>query len=394
MIPIVQSKVQNKDLSARHFKVFKCDPLAFFSAPGRIELAGNHTDHNGGKVLAAAIDLNTTAAVSLRSDGRVFFDSAEFGLTEVGLDCLEALDSEYGSTASLIRGIAASIRRRGGVVGGFNALAVSTVPPGAGLSSSASVEILIARIFNALYNNGRFAQTELALMSCEAENVYFGKPCGLMDQLACAGHGIVRLDFHNQEEPLITPVRAQLGQLGYSLVIVNTGGSHSDLTPDYAAIPAEMSSVASFFGRPMLCQVEKDLFMDSLPHLRKALANDRAILRAMHFFAENERVDFMAKALEDGNISYYLELVRECGESSVFLLQNTFSPARPLSQELSLALAVSRRILGSEGACRLHGGGFAGTIQTVVPSDYAGAYIRQMDNLFGGGCAAEVHVVP
>ena len=361
--------------------------MTTFYAPGRTELGGNHTDHNCGKVLAAPVNLRTTAVVSKRDDSLVVFDSKGFGKTEVNLDGLEIRAEEAGTTAALIRGVAAGFVKRGGKVGGFEASVSSTVFAGSGLSSSASVEILIGRIFNGLYENS-FSQVELAIIGQEAERNYFGKPCGLMDQLACASMGIVRIDFKDPSKPEITQIDRRFEDYGYSLVIVNTGGSHADLTPDYAAIPNEMKAVASYFGKETLRSVDRKLFMSELPALRKSLSNDRAVLRAMHYFDENDRVDCMTDALQKGDFDRYLELVDECGRSSIAMLQNAFSPSHPLNQEITLALSVTTSMLGNKGACRLQGGGFAGTIQAYVPVDYVASYREGIEKIFGKGSSA------
>jgi galactokinase len=358
--------------------------MSMFYAPGRTELGGNHTDHNCGKVLAAPVNLRTTASVTERNDNTVVFDSKGFGKTVVNLDSLDVRPEESGTTAALIRGVAAGIARRGGRTGGFDASVSSTVFSGSGLSSSASVEILLGRIFNGLFSNS-FSQVELAIIGQEAERTYFGKPCGLMDQIACASSGIVRIDFRNPAEPEITEIDACFEDYGYSLVIVNTGGSHADLTPDYAAIPEEMKTVAAYFGKDNLRSVDRQQFLSELPSLRKSISNDRAVLRAMHFFEENDRVDKMVLALQNGNFERYLEIVDECGKSSLSMLQNAYSPSHPLNQEITLALSLTDNLLGKKASCRLQGGGFAGTIQAYVPHDSVAAYRQEMERVFGEG---------
>ena len=361
--------------------------MSTFYAPGRTELGGNHTDHNCGKVLAAPVNLRTTASVDVRDDNTVVFDSKGFGKTVVNLDSLDIRPEEAGTTAALIRGVAAGIVRRGGRIGGFDASVSSTVFAGSGLSSSASVEILLGRIFNGLFGN-TFSQVDLAIIGQEAERNYFGKPCGLMDQIACASSGIVRIDFRNPAEPEITEIDSRFEDYGYSLVIVNTGGSHADLTPDYAAIPAEMKMVATYFGKDSLRSVDRKQFLSELPALRKSISNDRAVLRAMHFFEENDRVDSMVLALQNGSFDRYLQLVDECGRSSLSMLQNAYSPSHPLNQEITLALSLTNNLLGDKVACRLQGGGFAGTIQAYVPRDSVAAYRQEIERVFGAGSSA------
>ena len=381
-----------RNLRQEHSKLFGVDAQMLFSSPGRCELGGNHTDHNLGRVIASAIDLDTVAAVHANSDNTVVFHSRGFDTVSIDITDTDPVKRERETTASLIRGIAASIGRRGGKVGGFSANVESSVLAGSGLSSSASVEVLIGSIFNELYNGGRFSTTELAIMGQEAENNYFGKPCGLMDQIACANGGIVGIDFKNPAKPVITPVVSDFASYGYTLVIVNTGGSHADLTSDYASIPAEMKSVAAFFSKTCLGELDSKVFYDNLYEVRKAMKNDRAVLRAMHFFEENLRVDAMVAALKAGDFDTYLKVVRECGRSSATFLQNLFSPSSPYAQGLSVALAASEHFLGKKGACRLQGGGFAGTVQAYVPLDVLGKYIRKMEGIFGEGCCTVVGV--
>lgn len=362
-----------------------------FYAPGRVELSGNHTDHNCGKVLAAPISLGTTAVAGKRDDNTVVLDCDGFGSVIVCLDNPDAREEEKGTTQALVRGVAAGFAKRGGKTGGFNAKVSSTVIPGSGLSSSASVEILLGRIFNGLYGND-FSQTELAMIGQEAEISYFGKPCGLMDQLACASAGIVKIDFKDPQNPIVSQIDTSFEKFGYSLVILNTGSSHADLTSDYALVPQEMRKVASYFGKENLRQVGRNEFYASLPELFRNLSNDRAILRAMHFFDENKRVDLMAAALEHEAFDTYLKLVDECGESSIQMLQNAYSPSDPLNQKIMLALAVSKRILRNRGACRLQGGGFAGTVQAYVPTDYVATYRNEAEKVFGKGSTTVVSV--
>ena len=361
--------------------------MSTFYAPGRTELGGNHTDHNCGKVLAAPVNLRTTASVAERDDNTVVFDSKGFGKTVVNLDSLDIRPEEAGTTAALIRGVAAGIVKRGGRIGGFDAYVSSTVFSGSGLSSSASVEILLGRIFNGLFGN-TFSRVDLAIIGQEAERNFFGKPCGLMDQIACASSGIVRIDFKDPSKPEITEINTRFEDYGYSLVIVNTGGSHADLTPDYAAIPAEMKMVATYFGKDSLRSIDRQLFLSELPALRRSISNDRAVLRAMHFFEENDRVDCMVLALQSGNFDRYLEVVSECGRSSLAMLQNAYSTSHPLNQEITLALSLTYNLLGKRTACRLQGGGFAGTIQAYVPQDSVAAYRQEIERVFGVGSSA------
>jgi galactokinase len=385
--------------------------VRLFSAPGRTELGGNHTDHNQGRVLAASIQLDAAAAAAKREDGLVIFRST--GYPDVVVDLfrdgkaggspnLAADPAEKGSTGALIRGIAAEFAAQGTKIGGFSANADSTVLAGSGLSSSAAVEALIAKIFDCLYGDGRRSALELAKIGQKAENDYFGKPCGLEDQIACASGGAVAIDFQNIAEPRISPVRFDLYAMGYALCVVNTGGNHADLTGDYAAIPAEMKAVASFFGKNVLRECHKAQVMERASEIRKRIG-DRAILRALHFFNENIRVADMQEAIEktnslfdpyerQGALGRYLSLVNESGNSSWELLQNIYAPANPTEQGIALALAVSRAFLGNMGAARVHGGGFAGTIQAYVPLSSLESYRGEIEPVFGKGAVTVLRI--
>jgi len=379
------------DLYSRYRSIFRSECTSLFSAAGRTELGGNHTDHNNGKVLAGAINLDTLAAVALRNDSTVCIDSEGYGEFTVDLSDLSIREDERNTSASIIRGIAASFALRGLRTGGFNAALTSTVMPGSGLSSSASIEVLIAEIFNSLFNDDLLDPIQLAIIGKEAENRYFGKPCGLLDQMACAYGGIIGMDF-SSEIPDITPIDIRFEDHGLNLVIVNTRGSHADLTDEYASIPREMKEVAAFFGKSVLREVEHDRFMASIRELRKRLGNDRAILRAMHFFDENLRVEGMIDALKQRDMEMYLALVADSGSSSFRFLQNVYPSSSPTFQSLSLALALSEEILSGEGACRVHGGGFAGTIQAYVPIDMLPEYIRGMEAVFGEGSSTVLSI--
>ena len=377
--------------------------LRVFTAPGRTELGGNHTDHNRGKVLAASIQLDAAAVVAPRHDRRVFFRSP--GYRDVSVDLAQAdgspdlamREEETGTTASLVRGIAAELARRGAAVGGFTANAASTVLPGSGLSSSAAVEALLGRIFDGLYGGGNRSALELAQIGQIAENAYFGKPCGLEDQIACASGGAVAIDFGDPALPLIRQIRFEPEAAGYALCVVDTHGSHADLTADYAAIPAEMKAVAGLFGKEVLRELAPEQVLDRAAEIRKT-AGDRALLRALHFFDENKRVDAMLAALGNNDIGTFLDLVNRSGDSSVALLQNIYSPRQPAEQGVSVALALTRDFIAAEaggaGACRVHGGGFAGTIQAYMPLDRMDAYRRRMEGVFGAGAVTGLRIRP
>jgi len=376
-----------------------------FSAPGRTELAGNHTDHNRGKVLAAAIQLENAASVEQRDDNIVFFRSSGFPDVEVKLaDSNGKLDldpkpEETGKTEALIRGIAAELHKRGCKIGGFSANAVSTVLPGSGLSSSAALEVLLCKIFDSLYGKGKdnkqgMSAQEIAQIGQIAENVYFGKPCGLMDQTACAFGGVVAIDFENAANPVVEKIDFDLSAFGYVLCIVNTGGSHADLTADYASIPADMKAVAAYFGKTVLREIDKDTVMSRAADIRKALG-DRALLRSIHFFDENARVDVMLDAIKKGAFNQFLDYVNESGDSSWKLLQNVYSPNSPVNQGITAALALTQDFFRKQnisGACRVHGGGFAGTIQVYVPIDTINTYRAYMETVFGAGSVTELEI--
>jgi galactokinase len=378
--------------------------LRIFSAPGRTELAGNHTDHNRGKVLAASIQLDNVAVAQKRDDNTVFFRSTGFPDVKVkltdknGNPDLQPKPEEKGTTEALIRGIAGELFKRGCKTGGFSANADSTVLAGSGLSSSAALETLLCRIFDALYGEGKRGALEIAQIGQTAENVYFGKPCGLMDQIACACGGASAIDFADTAQPVVKRINFDLTAAGYTLCVVNTGGSHADLTADYASIPAEMKAVAKFFGKSVLGELEKETILSHSAKVRKSLG-DRAFLRAIHFFNENERVDAMTAVLSEMEkaataadkqraLSCYLDMINESGDSSWELLQNVYSSQRPETQGVGTALALTKEFLKKQklrGACRVHGGGFAGTIQVYVPLDAINAYCAYIEAVFGGG---------
>lgn len=364
----------------------------FFSSPGRTELGGNHTDHNRGRVLCAAIDLDAVACVVPNRDRSVRIHSEGYDPIEIDLSDLECRSEERGTTAALVRGIARGLADRGAPVKGFDALIHSTVLPGSGLSSSAAVENLFGGILSDLAQIDTPA-IELAKLGKYAENDYFGKPCGLMDQAASAVGGVVTIDFADPAKPRVKRIKYDFRAEGYALVVVNTGGSHADLTADYAAIPSEMQVVASFFGAESLREVEPELLLARGPEIRKA-AGDRALLRALHFVGENRRVLDMVAALSKGSLRKYFKLVKKSGDSSWKLLQNLYPPEAPEEQGLCLALALSADFLGKKGAARVHGGGFAGTIQAYVPLDMLDGYSALMERYFGSGAMIKLAVRP
>lgn len=379
-------------LAEEHLRLFKERDFSLFSTAGRSELGGNHTDHNLGRVIAATINLDTIAAVSRRSDNTVTLISEGYPAVEVDLSSLEKVDREENTTEALVRGIAFAFKERGLAIGGWQANTSSRVLKGSGLSSSAAIEVLCATIFNHLFNDDVLTPVELAIIGKFAENHYFGKPSGLMDQLACASGGIVGIDFADEQNPRVTPIPISFSDWGYHLVIVDTGGNHANLTPEYASVPIEMRSVAAFFGKAQLREVAYNDFFASIKEVRASLANDRAVLRAIHFFEENRRVEAMLHALQEKDIDAYLSLVNQSGESSFCFLQNLYPTTLPTEQGLSLAIALTLSILGSEATVRVHGGGFAGTIQAYVKDEDLEQYVKKMEKVFGNGSATVIEI--
>ena len=368
------------------------DSAVLFSAPGRSEIGGNHTDHQLGRVLAAAVTMDTRAVVAPRADSIVRIHSQGYTPLCVSLDHLAPDAGEENASEALVRGIAERLTMTGRKIGGFDAVTASDVPKGSGLSSSAAFSILVATIFSELYNDGQISPVEQALASKYAENKHFGKPSGLMDQLACAVGGFITIDFERPEQPKIEQIDCDLDALGYAICIVNCGGNHADLTPEYAMITKEMGDVAHYFGKNVLREVGESEFYASLGQLRTAVS-DRALLRAMHFFGDNARVPEQADALKRKDMATFRKLMNESGRSSFMLLQNV-CPTDATERGLALALAVSERVLGESGAWRVHGGGFAGTIQALVPLDKTEAYQAEMERVFGAGCCYRFAVRP
>ena len=377
-------RVRLKKLCADFEDTVGCKPTRLFSASGRTELGGNHTDHNCGCVLAAGVSLDVIAAVRPTDDGIITVTSEGFGVDRIDTSDLEIKQDELGSSAALIRGVAAGFARRGLNIGGFTAYSTSNVLKGSGLSSSAAFEVLIGAILNGLYNAHSVSDIEIAKISQYAENVYFGKPSGLMDQMACSVGGVISVDFESEADPKVQSLKLDLESSGYSLCIVDTKGDHADLTPDYAAIPSEMKAVAGVFGKRVLRQVDRKEFESRGAEVRK-LCGDRAYLRALHFYDENRRVELEAEAIARGDTEAYLKLVNESGMSSLCWLQNIFPCSQPQNQGLSVGLYAAKKVLGDRGACRVHGGGFAGTIQAYVPFGLVDSFKAEMEGLFGEG---------
>lgn len=371
----------------RYARITRPDTKWLFSTSGRTELAGNHTDHNHGFVLAASINLDTIAAVSPANDNTVTIASEGYDPVSISIDDLEVHPEEAGRTEALVRGIARNFSDRGFKIGGFTAYTTSSVLKGSGLSSSAAIEVLTATIFNHLFAQDSLSTTELAIIGQYAENVFFGKPCGLMDQIACANGGIVSIDFADPTKPKVRTVNFDFSDVthGHTLVVVDTGGNHADLTDEYAAIPFDMKKVASLLGHRTLNQVGQSELMKNLPLLRTELKDDRALLRAIHFINETRRAKLMYSLLKKDDFTTYLQMVGESGSSSFEFLQNVYCSKDTTEQGLSLALALSSSFLKDSGAYRVHGGGFAGTIQVYVPTSILHNYIAFMEKLFGKG---------
>jgi galactokinase len=358
--------------------------VRLLSVPGRSEVGGNHTDHNFGRVLACAVDLDVIAAVRPRGDGTMHVKSEGFDEDVVELSCLTPRENERTHSPALVRGVAADLRQRGYKVGGFEAFTTSRVLKGSGLSSSAAFEVMMGLITSALYNGGGIDPVVLAQAGQFAEREFFGKPCGLMDQTACAVGGFIAIDFEDNAHPRIEKLDFDFASTGYRLCIVDTGGSHSDLTDDYAAIQSEMKGVARLMGREVLRQCSEKEFFSRLPELRQK-AGDRAVLRAIHFFGDNARVVGETAALRRGDFGAFMSLVTESGRSSFMYLQNCYAIKSPREQGVPLALALAQKVLGADGAWRVHGGGFAGTVQAFVPQAKLAQFTDAMTSVFGPG---------
>ena len=352
-----------------------------FSAPGRTELGGNHTDHQHGMVLAAAVDRETLAAVSENGTQTVNLLSEGYPMCRIDLNDLSIHPEEEGKTAALIRGVASKFQPYG--LKGFDAYVTSNVLSGSGLSSSAAFEVLIGVIFDRLCGAGK-TPVEIAQIGQYAENVYFGKPCGLMDQTASSVGSIIAIDFADPAAPQVTPIPFDFSACGHSLCIIDTGASHADLTDEYAAITQELKAVCRFFGKEYLREIDESEFYQNIAQVRNA-AGDRAVLRAVHVFEENKRVQKQKEALLEQDFAAFLQLVTQSGISSWQLLQNVIPAGRTHCQEVAYALVVAKQLLGDRGACRVHGGGFAGTIQAFVPTDMVEAFRTAMEQAIGAG---------
>lgn len=358
--------------------------VEIYSAPGRSEVGGNHTDHQRGMVLATAVNMDVIAVVEKTSDTKVSVFSEGYGETNISVEQLDVVEEEKGTTAALIRGVLSELKKRGFNIGGFNAYITSQVPEGAGLSSSAAFETLIGNIISGLFNDMKIDAVTIAQVGQYAENMFFDKPCGLMDQMASSVGGLIFIDFMDKHNPVVEKVEVDFDSFEHSLCIVDTKGSHANLTDEYAAIPGEMKSVAEFFGVDVLRQVDKEEFYKMIPVFRSKVG-DRAVIRAIHFYKEEDKVIALVKALNEGDFKKFKDLINKSGDSSYKYLQNVYSVKDSRRQEMGLALALSEEILGEDCTCRVHGGGFAGTIQAFVPNERVVEYKKRIEEVYGPG---------
>ncbi len=390
---LMMDPVQKEALDAGFAAAFGGTPERYFSAPGRTEIGGNHTDHQRGRVLAAAVNLDTVAAVRKNGTGIIRIQSKGYPLSVVDLEQLEPVEAEINTTPALIRGVAARFAQLGCKVEGFDAYCESTVLPGSGLSSSAAYEVLIGTIVNHLFFGGKMSQPEIAMIGQYAENVFFGKPCGLMDQTASAVGNLVTIDFFDKDNPVIEPVNFDFASCGHALCIIDTGADHADLTDEYAAIPGEIKAVAACLGKEVLSQIDEADFYAHIPVLRKT-CGDRAVIRCIHFYQENARVPQQVAALREGDFEKFLSLIKQSGYSSYMYLQNVIPAGNKAHQEVAVALALCEHFLQGRGAYRVHGGGFAGTIQAFVPFDLLDSFVAGMDGILGEGACHVLSIRP
>lgn len=369
------------------------EDIRFFSAPGRTEVCGNHTDHNHGQVLAAAINLDAVACAVKTDDHFIRVYSENYPGDIVDINILEPQMKEVEKSASLVRGVAARFKELGYNIGGIDCVTVNNVLKGSGMSSSASFEVLVGTMLNYLYNDGKISPVEIAQIAQFAENKFFGKPCGLMDQMACSVGSFVQIDFCDPGNPVITPVEFDFASCGHSLCIVDTRADHADLTDDYAAIRREMEAVAGYFGKSCLREITEADVLSNVAGIKEKLG-ERPLLRAIHFFEDNKRVEKEAEALRNGDFDTFKAMTIASGYSSYMYNQNVFSSSNPLSQPVSLALAISELILKGKGAWRVHGGGFAGTIQAFVPNELLNEYKESLEAVFGEGACYVLAIRP
>ena len=384
---------QKAALDSGFASAFGGAPERYFSAPGRTEIGGNHTDHQRGRVLAAAVNLDTQAAVRINGTSTIRILSKGYPMSTVELSQLTPKEEEINTTPALIRGVAARFAELGCCVAGFDAYCESTVLPGSGLSSSAAYEVLIGTIINHLFFDGRVSQPEIAQIGQYAENVFFGKPCGLMDQTASAVGNLVTIDFFDKDHPVITPVAFDFAACGHALCIIDSQASHADLTDEYAAIPGEIKKVCAHFGREVLTQIDEAEFYAAIPALRES-CGDRAVMRCIHFYQENARVPRQVAALQAGDFDEFLRLIGQSGRSSWMYLQNVIPAGYKAHQDVAISLALCEHYLQGRGACRVHGGGFAGTVQAFVPFDLLDSFRAGIDAALGEGACHVLSIRP
>ena len=393
MSNLILSAKDKTRLDSGFSTAFGGEAQRYFSAPGRTEIGGNHTDHQRGRVLAGAVNLDTVAAVRVSRTNVIRVQSKGYPLCQVDLDNLEPVLAEINSTPALIRGVAARFAQLGCKVGGFDAYCESTVLPGSGLSSSAAFEVLIGTIINHLFFDGRVSQAEVAQIGQYAENVFFGKPCGLMDQTASAVGGLVTIDFADKAHPDIRPVHFDFSTTGHALCIIDSRADHADLTDEYAAIPGELKEICDCLGREVTTEIPEEEFYAAIPKLRET-CGDRAVMRAMHEYNENRRVPEQVACLEKGDFEGFLSLIRESGFSSWMYLQNVIPAGYVRQQPVAVALGLCEHYLRGKGAYRVHGGGFAGTVQAFVPFELLDSFRAGIDAALGEGACHVLSIRP
>ena len=393
MSTLILSPADKQILDAGFAAAFGGQPQRYFSAPGRTEIGGNHTDHQRGRVLAAAVNLDTRAAVRVNGTDTIRILSKGYPMSEVNVNELTPMEAEINTTPALIRGVVARFAQMGCEVKGFDAYCESTVLPGSGLSSSAAYEVLIGTIVNHLFFEGKVSQPEVAKIGQYAENVFFGKPCGLMDQTASAVGNLVTINFFDKENPVIEPVDFDFASCGHALCIIDSRASHADLTDEYAAVPNELKAICAHFGKDVMTQVDEADFFAAIPALREK-CGDRAVLRGIHEYQENKRVIGQVAALRSGDFDTFLRLIKESGYSSFMYLQNVIPAGYKQHQDVAVALALCEHFLKGRGAYRVHGGGFAGTVQAFVPFDILDAFRSGIDAALGEGACHVLSIRP
>ena len=393
-VPTLYLSPERKEALDKGFHdIFGCEPECYFSAPGRTEISGNHTDHQRGRVLAGAVNLDTQAAVRVNGTSIIRIQSQGYPMCEVDLSNLEPVESEINSTPALVRGVAARFVQLGCKVQGFDAYAESTVLPGSGLSSSAAYEVLIGTIINHLFFDAKVSQPEIAQIGQYAENVFFGKPCGLMDQTASAVGGLVTIDFADKDHPVIRPVNFDFSTTGHALCIIDSRADHADLTDEYAAVTQELKAVSQYFGKEVITEIDEADFYAAIPQLRER-CGDRAVMRTIHEYNENRRVPQQVECLEKGDFEGFLKLTKESGFSSWMYLQNVIPAGYVNQQAMAVALGLCEHYLQGKGAYRVHGGGFAGTVQAFVPQEILESFRTGIDAALGEGACHVLDIRP